>query len=182
MPARRRRLSPRSCSRLLGAGAASCHPNAGREPGNRRSTVRGTSARCPAPPLPTARCSTARCPNLCNPSPRCPSTGDRGRADACRDANAGVKRCRRIRARDPRCRTGTRSATSRRCIRAAAASRALGRACGGTGTGPGAAAEASAETRAKDSQFSALGHDPEKWKPVFGQDHAHTINLDRDPT
>jgi hypothetical protein len=26
-----------------------------------------------------------------------------------------------------------------------------------------------------------LEHDPEKWKPVFGQDHAQTNNLDRDP-
>jgi hypothetical protein len=29
--------------------------------------------------------------------------------------------------------------------------------------------------------FCALEHDPEKWKPVFGQDHAQTNNLDRDP-
>jgi hypothetical protein len=26
-----------------------------------------------------------------------------------------------------------------------------------------------------------LGHDPEKWKPVFGQDHAQRKNLDQDP-
>jgi hypothetical protein len=26
-----------------------------------------------------------------------------------------------------------------------------------------------------------LVHDPEKWKPVFGKDHAPTQNLDLDP-
>jgi hypothetical protein len=26
-----------------------------------------------------------------------------------------------------------------------------------------------------------LEHDPEKWKPVFGKDHAPTKNLDIDP-
>jgi hypothetical protein len=26
-----------------------------------------------------------------------------------------------------------------------------------------------------------LEHDPEKWKPVFGKDHAPTQYLDRDP-
>ena len=30
-------------------------------------------------------------------------------------------------------------------------------------------------------QSVALEHDPEKWTPVFGQDHAQTNNLDRDP-
>jgi hypothetical protein len=24
-------------------------------------------------------------------------------------------------------------------------------------------------------------HDPEKWKPVFGKDHAPTLNRDHDP-
>jgi hypothetical protein len=27
----------------------------------------------------------------------------------------------------------------------------------------------------------ALEHDPEKWMPVFGKDHAPTKNLDHDP-
>jgi hypothetical protein len=27
----------------------------------------------------------------------------------------------------------------------------------------------------------SLEHDPEKWKPVFGKDHAQTQNLDPDP-
>jgi hypothetical protein len=27
----------------------------------------------------------------------------------------------------------------------------------------------------------ALEHDPEKWKPVFGKDHAPRKNLDRNP-
>jgi len=26
-----------------------------------------------------------------------------------------------------------------------------------------------------------LEHDPEKWNPVFGKDHAPLTNLDRDP-
>jgi hypothetical protein len=29
--------------------------------------------------------------------------------------------------------------------------------------------------------ISDLEHDPEKWKPVFGKDHAQTQNLDPDP-
>jgi hypothetical protein len=28
---------------------------------------------------------------------------------------------------------------------------------------------------------AALEHDPEKWKPVFGKDHAQTKNLGHDP-
>jgi hypothetical protein len=32
---------------------------------------------------------------------------------------------------------------------------------------------------AKD--FFGLEHDPEKWKPVFGKDHAQMGNLDLDP-
>jgi hypothetical protein len=30
-------------------------------------------------------------------------------------------------------------------------------------------------------QSERLVHDPEKWKPVFGKDHAPTQNLDLDP-
>jgi hypothetical protein len=29
--------------------------------------------------------------------------------------------------------------------------------------------------------LASLEHDPEKWKPVFGKDHAQTKNLDHDP-
>jgi hypothetical protein len=31
------------------------------------------------------------------------------------------------------------------------------------------------------SNSSRLEHDPEKWKPVFGKDHAQTKDLDLDP-
>jgi hypothetical protein len=30
-------------------------------------------------------------------------------------------------------------------------------------------------------QLQRYGHDPEKWNPVFGQDHAQTKILDYDP-
>jgi hypothetical protein len=31
------------------------------------------------------------------------------------------------------------------------------------------------------NKMTALEHDPEKWKPVFGKDHAQTKKLDHDP-
>jgi hypothetical protein len=33
----------------------------------------------------------------------------------------------------------------------------------------------------KDDKTAGLVHDPEKWKPVFGKDHAPMQNLDLDP-
>jgi hypothetical protein len=42
-------------------------------------------------------------------------------------------------------------------------------------------AKTAAENRLIPSRGNVLEHDPEKWKPVFGKDHASTQYPDHDP-